>query len=136
MINSLKRAALLALTWAVAWAPVAVLIGVTIVDPDNSMDEMWVAVGAYPGFLCGALFSVLLGIAERRHRLADVMVSRAALWGGLSGVLVGTLPALLAEPRWLVGTGILGMVTLMSALSAIVSVLVARKLAATATRPA
>ncbi len=57
----------MALTWAVVWAPVGVLIG-RIVDPNDSMEEMWVAVGAYPGFLCGTVFSAVLGIAEGRRR--------------------------------------------------------------------
>ena len=39
-----------AVGWAVVWSPVGVLTGI-IVDPGGSMDEMWVAIGAYPGFL-------------------------------------------------------------------------------------
>ena len=54
------------LTWAVVWAPIAVLVGV-IVDPDDSMDEMWVVIGAYPGFLSGVIFSAVLAIAEGRR---------------------------------------------------------------------
>ena len=127
MTKSLKRSALLALSWALAWAPVAVLVGVTIVDPDNSMDEMWPAIGAYPGFLCGLLFSILLGVAERPHRVADVSVRRAAVWGALSGVLVSAIPGLVAEPRGLLSVSIIGSITLMSVLSAVASVLIARK---------
>jgi hypothetical protein len=127
MNHSLKRTALLAPAWALAWAPIAVLVGVTIVDPDNSMDEMWPAIGAYPGFLCGLLFSVLLGIAERRNRLAQVAVARAAVWGALSGILVGALPAVIAEPRALLSAWIIGSVTAMSTLSAVASVLLARR---------
>lgn len=39
------------LIWAVVWAPVAVLVGILIIDPTDSMDEMWWMVGAIPGFL-------------------------------------------------------------------------------------
>ena len=127
MIRSIKRAALLALGWAVAWAPIALLVGITIVDPDNSMDEMWPLVGAYPGFLCGLLFSILLAVAERGKHLGQVPVPRAALWGVLSGVLVGAIPSIIAEPRGLLSAGIIGSITLMSALSAVVAVMIARK---------
>ena len=127
MTNAIKRTALLALAWAIAWAPIAVLIGVTVVDPDNSMDEMWPAIGAYPGFLCGLLFSILLGIRERVHRIADVPVRRAAAWGVLSGFLVSVIPGMVAEPRGLLSASIIGSITLMSALSAVASVLIARK---------
>ena len=60
-LRRIRGAVLMALTWAVVWAPVGVLIGM-IVDPSDSMDEMWVAIGAYPGFLCGAVFLQCLGL--------------------------------------------------------------------------
>lgn len=52
----IRGAVLMGLTWAAVWAPIGVLIGM-IVDPSGSTDEMWVAVGAYPGFLGGVIFS-------------------------------------------------------------------------------
>lgn len=58
-LKNVRNAVLLGLAWTVAWAPIAVLLGVFVIDPDNSMDEMWVAIGAYPGFLCGVLFYAL-----------------------------------------------------------------------------
>ena len=127
MRKSLKRATLLALSWGLAWAPIALLVGITIVDPDNSMDEMWPLVGAYPGFLCGLVFSALLGITERTKPLAHVAVSRAALWGVLSGVMVAAIPSIVAEPRGLLSVSIIGSITLMSLLSAVASVMIARK---------
>ncbi len=50
-LRRIRGAVLMGLTWAVVWAPVGVLIGM-IVDPSDSMEEMWVAVGAYPDFSC------------------------------------------------------------------------------------
>jgi hypothetical protein len=124
-------AVLLGLTWAVVWAPVAVLIGL-IVDPDGSMDEMWLAIGAYPGFLCGVVFYTVLGIAAGRRRLDELSLLRVGLWGALSGLLVGVLPFALATssnepPRWLLGVVIIGSVILLSAVSAVGSALLARK---------
>ena len=79
------------LIWAVVWALVGVLVGL-IVDPDESMDEMWVAVGGYPGFLCGALFCIGLGVAKGHRRFDELPLSRVGAWGAASGLLVGALP--------------------------------------------
>lgn len=132
MKQSLKRirnAVLLGIAWAIAWAPVAVVLGVFVIDPDNSMDEMWFIIGAYPGFLCAIIFSVLLGFA--RTGLDEVSLPRAGAWGAVSGVLVGAIPFALgtpnpASPAWL-GLAVVCSFTLMSVLSAVVSVLIAKK---------
>ena len=133
MNKTLKRirgALGMGLIWAVAWAPVALIIGL-IVDPDGSMDEMWPAIGAYPGFLGGVLFAVILGIVARRRRFDELSVGRFAAWGAAAGLLVGSLPFLLAGPAGegpalLVAGGVVGVVTAMSALSAAGSLVLAR----------
>ena len=130
-VRGIGRAVIMGLAWAVVWAPVAVVIGTMIVDPDNSMDEMWVLVGAYPGFLCAVIFSALLAIAERGRRLDEVSLSRAGIWGALAGVVVGVFPftvgtATSALPFWQLALAVIGSITLMSAVSAVASALVAR----------
>lgn len=125
-----QDAVLLGLVWAVAWAPIAVLLGVFVIDPDNSMDEMWFVVGAYPGFLCGLIFSGLRGLGEGRRRLAELSLPRAGVWAVVSGVLVGALPFAMGtqnpdNPAWL-GLAIVGSITLLSVASAVGSVLLAR----------
>jgi hypothetical protein len=130
-LRRIGGAVVMGLAWAVVWAPVAVLIGTMIVDPDNSMDEMWVAVGAYPGFLCGVVFSALLGIAEGRRRLDELSLSRVGAWGAVSGLLVGALPFLIGTPSpelslWRLAVVVIGSVTLLSALSAVGSALLFR----------
>ena len=114
------------------WAPVAVLIGILIIDPDNSMDEMWVAIGAYPGFLCGVLFAATLGLPESLRRIADVALGRAAALGALSGLMVGTFPFLVGSstselPLWQLASLVIGSFALMSAASAVISALLARR---------
>ena len=79
-LRRIRGAVLMGLTWAVVWALVAVLIGM-IVDPDGSMDEMWVAIGAYPGFIGGVMFSAVLGIAARRRRFDELSLPRFGAWG-------------------------------------------------------
>lgn len=130
-LRGIGRAAALGLAWAVVWAPIAVVIGTTIVDPDNSMDEMWLTIGAYPGFLCAMIFSALLGIAERGRRLDEVSLVRAAAWGALAGVLVGAFPFTVGTPTssvplWHLGLAIIGSIALMSVLSAVASASLAR----------
>ncbi len=121
---------LVALAWAVVWSPVGVLTGI-IVDPGGSMDEMWVAIGAYPGFLCGAVFSAVVGIAEGRRRLNETVLSRVAAWGAVSGLVVGVIPFVLgtvnsALPLWLWSIVTVGAVTILSSASAVGTASIAR----------
>jgi hypothetical protein len=95
------------------------------------MDEMWVAIGGFPGFLSGAVFFAVVGIAEGQRRFAEVSLGRVAAWGALSGLLVGVLPFVLGSPRselpvWLLGVMIIGSVTLLSAVSGVGSALLLR----------
>jgi hypothetical protein len=119
------------LTWAVLWAPVGVLIGM-VVDPDGSMDEMWVAVGAYPGFLGGVAFATVLGLAGRRRRFEELSVPRFAAWGAAAGLLVGALPFVVGEPTSqvplsLLAAAVVGTTTLLSGVSAAGSLALARR---------
>jgi hypothetical protein len=112
------------LLWAVPWAIVAVLIGL-VVDPDESMDEMWFLIGAYPGFLGGVLFSVVLSIAERRRNLSELSVRRFGAWGAVAGLVIGVLPSADIDVARL-ATVVIGSFTLMSAASAAGSLALAR----------
>jgi len=130
-LRRIRGAVLMGLTWALVWAPVGVLIGM-VVDPDGSMDEPWVAVGAYPGFLGGVVFSAVLGIAARRRRLDELSLPRVAAWGAVAGLLVGALPFAIGEPTtalplWLLGGIVMGTTTLLSAVSAAGSLALARR---------
>ena len=132
-VAHIRRAFLLALAWGLAWAPLGVLAGM-IIDSDGAMDEPWIAVGAYPGFLCALVFSILLALTDRRRGLDELPLARAAAWGALSGLIlmVPIVAGLLGDPntehalwrgRFMIG----GAVAALSAVSAVVSVLVAVK---------
>lgn len=130
-LRRIRGAVGMGLTWAVVWAPVAVLIGI-MVDPDGSMDEMWPAIGAYPGFLCGVAFSIVLGIMARRRRLDELSLPRFAAWGAAAGLAVGTIPFAIGRPTtevplWLLGGVVVGTMTLLSAASAAGSLALARR---------
>ena len=132
-LRRIGGAVLMALAWAAVWAPIGVLIGMTV-DPDGSMDEMWVAIGAYPGFLCGVVFSAVHGIVGGRRGLDELSLSRVGAWGTASGLLVAALPFVIGTPSgelplWLLGVVVIGPITLLSALSAVGSALLLRQVA-------
>ena len=81
-LRRIRGALLMGLIWAVVWLPLGLLVGM-IVDPDGRMDEPWVVVGVYPGFLSGVIFSVVLGIAARRRKLDELSVAKVGGWGRL-----------------------------------------------------
>lgn len=130
-VRRVRGAVGMGLVWAMVWAPVALLVGL-IVDPDGSMDEMWPGIGAYPGFLCGVVFSVVLGIAASRRRLEELSVARFAAWGALAGLMVGSLPFAIGEPRfpfplWVSAVILIGPITLLCAGSAAGTLALARR---------
>ena len=127
-----RAALLMGLTWAVVWAVAAVIIGTTVIDPDNSMDEMWLAIGALPGFLGGIAFSVVLGFVGRRRRFEELSLPRVAAWGALAGLVVGSIPFVIGNPTsdvpiWLMGVAVIGSIAALSAASAAGSLALARK---------
>jgi hypothetical protein len=131
-LRRIRGAVLMGLTWALVWAPVGLLIGM-ILDPDGSMDEPWVLVGTYPGFLSGVIFSVVLGIAARRRRLDELSVAKVGGWGAVAGVIIGSLPFVLGdqgpnvERVWLLPVVVISSITLLSAASAAGSLVLAKK---------
>jgi hypothetical protein len=128
-LRRIRGTVVLGLTWALAWAPVGLLIGM-IVDPDGSMDEPWIAVGTLPGFLGGVAFAAVLGIVGRRRRFEELSIPRFAAWGAVAGLLVGgtwLVVALVSDPpRWLLNGLVVGSLTLLSAISAAGSLALAR----------
>ncbi|MDH4348941.1 MAG: hypothetical protein OEW17_09055, partial [Gemmatimonadota bacterium] len=87
------------LTWALAWALVGLLIGVTSnLLPGLPWDAFFEVFDAplpalaIPGFVGGALFSMVLGIAGRRRRFAELSLPRFAAWGAVGGLLLSLVP--------------------------------------------
>jgi hypothetical protein len=117
--------------WALAWAPVAVIVGTQIIDPDNSMDEMWFMVGALPGFLAGIVFSLLLSRLARSRTLSDLSIARTGMWGALAGAAIGVLPFVLGDtggrPWIALAAGVIGTFASVSALSASGSLALAQR---------
>ena len=118
------------LTWAVAWAVVGGGLMEGIVDPDGKILDMWPQTLAIPGFLGGAVFSVLLGMAEGRRRFDELSLARFGALGAASGLLLGVLAiatgAASGAPLWLRAAVIIGPVTLLNAASAAVPLALAK----------
>lgn len=122
LLRRVRAALITGLLWFIVWAPVGVLLGL-VIDPDGSMDEPWLLITGYPGFLGGVVFSSVLAIAGRHRTLAELTTIRVGTWGALAGALVGTMPFLIGTPSgriptWLLATGVITASTLMSASAA------------------
>lgn len=130
-LRRIRAALLMGLTWAVVWSPLGLLLGM-IVDPSGSMDEPWLVVGIYPGFLGGVVFATVLGIVGRRRRFEELSLPRVAAWGAVAGLVVGALPFVLGDASsgvnpLLLGSVVMGSTTLLSSLSAAGSLALARR---------
>lgn len=86
-------------TWAVAWALSGLLIGVSSLLlpflPWHLFFDFFDAplpALAIPGFVAGAIFSVVLGVAARRRRFEELSLARFAFWGAVGGLLLSLVP--------------------------------------------
>jgi hypothetical protein len=131
------------LSWAIGWAAVGLLIGVSsVLVPWLPWDAFFAVFDAplpalgVPGFFGGALFSIVLGFAGRRRSFDELSVGRVAGWGAVGGLLLSLLPAALvgvglATVRegvgvWRLTALIGGPLILLSTVSAVTTLLVAR----------
>lgn len=143
-LRRIRGAVGMGLTWAAGWALVGVLIGVSsrLLPglPWDSFFEVFDAplpALAIPGFIGGALFSTVLGIAGRRRRFDELSLPRFCAWGAVGGLLLSLVPAALVAVGlasfdrsdlglWQVTAAIGGPLTLLSAISACGSLMLAR----------
>jgi hypothetical protein len=145
-LRRLRGAVGMGLIWAAGWALVGVLIGVTSkVLPglpfwDSFFDvfDAPLPALAIPGFVGGVLFAVVLGIAGHRRRFEELSLPRFAAWGAVGGLLLSLVPAALVAVGlaslerpdlglWQITAVISAPLILLSAVSASVSLLLARR---------
>lgn len=130
-LRRIRAALTMGFTWALVWAPVGVLVGLAV-DPDGRLDEPWPLIFAYPGFIGGVLFSIILAHRARRRTVAELSLPRVTIWGGLAGLAVGTVPFLIGTPTGrlpltLLYAVVAGAATALSAASAAATVAVAQR---------
>ena len=99
-LRRIRGAVGMGLTWAAGWALFGVLIGITsLLLPGLPWDLFFEVFDApllalaIPGFVGGAFFSVVLGIAGRRRRFDELSLPRFAAWGAVGGLLMSLFPA-------------------------------------------
>jgi hypothetical protein len=99
-MRRLRGAIGMGVAWALGWALAGLLIGVTSrVTPGLPWDAFFdvfdapLPALAVPGFVGGAIYSIVLGIAARRRRFDELSLSRVATWGAIGGVLLSLVPA-------------------------------------------
>ena len=112
------------LTWAAGWFGVgAILALVGVFGALGSVVDYLGFAGFFAvyGFLAGATFSGVLGMAGRRSRFDQMSLPRFAAWGALAGLLLSALSVfvLSTEPMFtLANVVFLSVVTLLAAASA------------------
>jgi hypothetical protein len=125
---------MMGLAWATAWVPIGVFGGRLVageVEPEHIGGPL------YAGLLCGSVFSAVAGIASARRWLGELSLWRAGAWGAVSGAVVGVLPFVIGDqhapegPLWVLPVQVSGALSLLSAVSAVASTWVARRLLGT-----
>ncbi|WP_156799135.1 hypothetical protein [Gemmatimonas aurantiaca] len=132
-------------TWAFGWAAAGILIGVaSIVAPGRMWDAFFrvfdapLPALAVPGFIGGAIFSVVLSVVARRRAFGQLSLVRFTAWGAVGGVLLFLVPYAMATlglatpaengPGFWRLAAVIGIpFTMLSAISACVTLLVARR---------
>jgi hypothetical protein len=128
-VTQFSRAALIGLAWAVAWL-LPSMIGGSIhygeVEPEHIG-------GALAGLPSGFLFAFFAGLPSGRRRLGDLSIARAAACGAVSGAIIGMLPFLIGSqhapgdrPLWVLPVFVTGSMAVLCAVSAVVSLPIAR----------
>ncbi len=126
-LKRIRGALGIGLTWAAAWGGFGIILALVVGgirgDPFAFLGDaiFYAAIG----FIGGAIFSTVLGIAERRRRFDELSVWRFAGWGALGGLLVPML--LLGGLAGGPGSLFIGVFTLLGAGSAAGSLALARR---------
>lgn len=137
-LKRVRAAVGMGLTWAVAWAPIGILIGIVfggnVLTPDEFPQDDWMMPFALAGFLGGGLFSGVLRLLGQKRRFDELSLPRFGAWGAIGGFVAGGLMV----ARWAIdggwgpvflegALGIVGATTVMAAISASGTLAIARK---------
>ncbi len=130
-LRRIRGALGMGLTWAVAWLGVGAIIGLVtaVLSPASTLSGLavWVGFVALFGFIGGAIFSTVLGIAEGRRRFDEMSLPRFAAWGAVGGLLVTLVMALVFGDPVMGLLGPASVLTLLGAGSAAGSLALARR---------
>ena len=90
-LRRLRGALLMGLVWG---AGAGALLGGTMeflanIFPRLNAVDMWIPLFAFPGFIGGVLFSVVLAVAARNRRLSELSMAAFTAMGAIGGLLLG-----------------------------------------------
>ncbi len=127
-LKRIRGALGMGLTWAAVGGGVGAIIGVVtmVLGISSAIAVQNAAAFAIMGFIGGAAFSVVLGIAEGRRRFDEVSLPRFAAWGALGGLAVSML-LFTGGPLTLTAVSVTGVAVLLGAGSAAGSLALARR---------
>ena len=93
MWRRFRAALVMGVIWAIAWGVIAGggMEFLANFFPRLNAVDMWIQPLAMLGFLSGALFSLILGIAARHRKFSELSVGKFMLWGALGGAVLGGL---------------------------------------------
>ncbi|MDH4045086.1 MAG: hypothetical protein OEW06_11560 [Gemmatimonadota bacterium] len=95
MLRTLRAAIVIGIFWALAWLPVgaalALYAGLSPPQPSDILYRpvdgwLFLSVWTAWGGLSGTAFALLLSAVERRRTLAELSLTRTALWGALGAM--------------------------------------------------
>jgi hypothetical protein len=91
-LRRLRGAIGMGVTWAIGGALVGGVMELiaNFVHGLNVVD-MWIPLFAMPGAVCGAVFSIVLGIAARRRKFEELSPVQFGAWGAVGGLAVSAL---------------------------------------------
>ena len=118
--GGIRGAMVLTLLWVIGWGLGFGGFIEAFIDPEGEIQDVWLTVMAVPGFIGGVIFSALLLTVERRSTFDQVPLARYALWGAVTGVLLGllTIPAEVGD----VSPGALGMIAILTPLGVVAAI--------------
>jgi hypothetical protein len=122
-LGGIRGTVVMILTWTVGWALGFGGLIEAFVDPSGKIIDIWFTTMAIPGFGGGALYSALLRIAERGHKLHEVPLVRTAAWGAVTGLALGVfaVATVLAHAPSRAAAVMIGIATGLGAVSGIAS---------------
>lgn len=84
------------LTWATAWFGAGMIL--LFIVGFGAADVPFPLFFGLLGFLAGVTFAAILGLVEGRRRFDQMSLPRFAVWGGVGGVLLAAVMALMVGP--------------------------------------
>lgn len=97
LLRRVRGAIGMGLTWAAAWSAVGLVPRWVF---GFNADAPFPLIFGVLGFFAGVIFSGVLMLTERSHSFDQMKLSRFAGWGGIGGVLLGSIFARVASLGW------------------------------------